>query len=87
MPLVPAVVDAKVISKPETFQRQRSLTLRAYLGAVSGRMLDLLRLSEDADKSFDRVDREPGHDVLEAQLYFIFTMVLEDNLMGKGRDG
>ena len=43
--------------------------LRAYLGAASGRMLELLRSAEDAEHSVDRVDREPGDDVLEAQVH------------------
>ena len=53
MPLVLASVDTKLISKPETFSDEDaewprwSLTLGAYLGAVSGRMLELLGSAED----------------------------------------
>ena len=33
------------------------------------------------DKSLDRVDIEPGDDVLDAQLSFIFTMLPKKNLL------
>ena len=58
MPLVPASVDTKLISKPETFSGKVvewprwSLMLRAYLGAVSGRMLELLRTAETQNRDW-----------------------------------
>ena len=89
MPLVLASVATKLISKPETFsgndvERPRwSLTLRAYLGAVSGRVLKLLRSAEDPEQSLTRVDLDPGDDVLDAQLYLRLTMLLKEILMKK----
>ena len=70
MPLVAASVDTKLISKPETFsgkdaERPRwSLTLRASLEAVSGRMLEPLKTADNPHR-LDRVDFEPGDDVLD----------------------
>ena len=70
MLLVPASVNPKPTSKPETFSGKDaewprwSLTLRAYLEAVSGRMLALLRSAEDPEQRVNRVDFELGDDVL-----------------------
>ena len=88
-PLVPASVDTKLINKPGEFSGKEadwprwSLTMRAYLGAVSGRMLELVRRAENFDESIDRVDMDPGDDHLDAQLYFILTMLLKENMMEK----
>ena len=62
LPLVPASVDAKLVSKPETFSGKDaewprwSLTLRGK-------------------QSVDRVYLEPGDDVLDAQLYFTLLVI------------
>ena len=88
-PLVPTSVDTKLINKPGEFSGKEadwprwSLTMRAYLGAVSGRMLELIRKAENFDESLDRVDLDPGDDQLDAQLYFIQTMLLKENMMEK----
>ncbi|CAK0871008.1 unnamed protein product [Prorocentrum cordatum] len=88
-PLVPTSVDTKLINKPGEFSgkeadwRRWSVTMRAYLGAVSGRMLELIRKAENFDESLDRVDLDPGDDQLDAQLYFILTMLLKENMMEK----
>ena len=60
-----------------------SLTLGAYLGAVSGRMLELLTSAESPGQSLDGVGLELGDDVLDAQFYLILTTLLEGNLMEK----
>ena len=88
-PLVPTSVDTKLINKPGEFSGKEadwprwSLTMRAYLGAVSARMLELIRKAENFDESLDRVDLDPGDDQLDAQLYFILTMLLKENMMEK----
>ncbi|CAK0797196.1 unnamed protein product [Prorocentrum cordatum] len=51
-----------------------SPTVRAHLGAVSGRMLELIQKAESFDEGLDRVDLDPGDDQLDAQLYVILTM-------------
>ena len=85
MPLVLASLDTKLIPKPETFSGKDaewprwSLTLRAYRG-VPGRMLHLGRSAEDPEQCWDCVDLELGDD---AQLYFILTMLLKENVTEK----
>ena len=84
-PLVPQSVDTKLTLKPDAFSGKDadwpmwSLTMRAYLGAVSGRMLELLKKAEESEASLDRVDLDPGDDELDAQLYFILTMLLKES--------
>ena len=89
LPLVLASVNTKLISEPETFSGKNavwprwSLTLRAYRGALSVQMLELVRSAEDPEEGVDCFDLEPGDDVLDAQLYFILTMLLRENLTDK----
>ena len=55
----------------------------AYLGEVSGRMMELMRSAEDPEQSVDRVDFELVDDMLDAQLFPILTMPLKENLTEK----
>ena len=86
MPLVLAGVDSNIVSKSELCSGKNaewprcSLTLRVCLGAVSGGMLQLLKLVEDTEQSVDGDDLEPGDD---AQLYCVQTMLLKETLMEK----
>ena len=50
---------------------------------MSGWMLELLRSADNPEQSLDHIDLEPGDDVLDAQLYFILTILLKENFMEK----
>ena len=83
-PRVEGVVDTRLLNKPEEFSgrdgdwQKFSLLLRAYIGAVSPRMYELLKIAEDASMSIDRVDLDPGDDALDTQLYYILTMLTKE---------
>ena len=57
--------EAQGTARPVAPTARRSLTLRAHLGAVSGRMLELLRTAESPELSMDRVHLQPGDNVLD----------------------
>jgi len=84
LPQVQGPVDTKLISKPESFSGKDedwpkfSLLFKAYVGALSPRMFELLKMAEDPEKSIDRVDLDPGDDVLDSQVYFVLAMMLKD---------
>ena len=87
MLMVPTSVDTKLTSNPETFSGTHSesprWSLRSYWRAVSGWMLELLKVAEGANQSLDRVEFEPGDDVHDAQLHLIVTMLLKGTFMDK----
>ena len=82
-PSVAGPVDTRVMSKPENFSGKQedwtswSLGLRAFVGALSPRMLELLKRAEDPAESIDRVDLDPGDDVLDSQLYYVIVMLIK----------
>ena len=73
-----------MLNKPEEFSgrdgdwQKFSLLLRAYIGAVSPSMYELLKIAEDVSMSIDRVDLDPGDDALDTQLYYILTMLTKE---------
>jgi len=83
-PRVEGVVDTRMLNKPEEFSGKDSdwpkfsLLLRAYVGAVSPRMYELMKIAEDVGRSIDRVDLDPGDDALDTQLYYILTMLTKE---------
>lgn len=83
-PRVEGVVDTRMLNKPEEFSgrdgdwQKFSLLLRAYIGAVSPRMYELLKIAEDVGRSIGRVDLDPGDDALDTQLYYILTMLTKE---------
>eukprot|EP00971_Amphidinium_carterae_P129849 2571986-Amphidinium_carterae.1 len=88
-PQVVGVVDTRLLSKPdslsgkETDWPQFALHVRAYVGAISPRMLELLKRAEDPEVGIDRVDLDPGDDVHDSQLYYILTMLLKSTATDK----
>ena len=88
-PLVQGPVDTKVMNKPENFSGKEedwprfSLLFKAFVGAMSPRMYELLKKAESIEESIDRVDLDPGDDVLDTQVYFTLTMLLRDCSMDK----
>ena len=89
MPMVGSAVDTRMLNKPECFSgkdadwAQFALLMRAYVGAMSPRMFELLKLAEDPERSIDRVDLEPGDEHLDTQLYFVLTMLVKGNALDK----
>ena len=87
--LGPASVDTTLIYKPKTSSGihakwpRWSLTLRAYLGALSGRTLQPLKFNENADKS---VDLQSGNEVIDASPQVILNVFLKEDF-GESRDG
>ena len=82
-------VDTRMMNKPESFSGkdtdwpQFALLTRAYVGAISPRMYEILKMAEDPTVSIDRVDLEPGDDMLDTQLYYILTMLVKGNAVDK----
>ncbi len=88
-PLVHGPVDTRVMNKPENFSGKEedwpkfSLLFKAFAGAMSPRMFELLTKAEDPEASLDRVDLDPGDEILDTQIYFTLTMLLRDCGMDK----
>eukprot|EP00973_Karenia_brevis_P073382 10193930-Karenia_brevis.AAC.1 len=61
------------MSKPQNFLGREedwksfSMGIKAFVGALSPRMLELLLLAEKHTESIDRVDLNPGDEVLDSQ--------------------
>ena len=89
MPQVGGAVDTRIMNKPDSFYGkdedwpQFALITRAYVGAISPKMFELLKKAEDANESIDRVDLDPGDDHLDTQLYYILTMLLKGTAIDK----
>ena len=89
MPFAAGPVDTKVVSKPEHFTGREedwpkfSVLMRAYVGALSPRMLELLKMAEQPEAPIDRVDLDPGDDILDTQLYFVLAMLLKEGSLDK----
>ena len=89
MPLVGGPVDTRLMNKPDTFNGkeeewpQFALLTRAYIGAVSPKMFELLMKAESELESIVRVDLDPGDDLLDSQLYYIMTMLIKGTAIDK----
>ena len=89
VPLVPASLDTKLISKPETFSGQDtewprwSLIAESVSGSSVGDGCKNSLSPEDPQQNADRVDPEPGHGGLEAHLNFTPAMLLKRKVMEK----
>ena len=55
----------------------------SVLGCCIGTNAGTHEICRRTGKNFDRVDVEPGDDVLGTQLYFIWAMLFEENIMEK----
>ena len=84
-----SLVDTKITQKPEPFSGrevdwpQYALLMRAYVGAISPRMYELLLRAEDPEASLDRVDLEPGDEHLDSQLHYMLTMTSKGTAQNK----
>ena len=89
LPMVGGAVDTRLLSKPEAFTGkdtdwpQFALLTRAYVGAISPRMFELLRRAENPEESLDRVDLDPGDELLDSQLYYVLTMLIKGSALDK----
>ena len=76
-------IDTRVMSKPENFSGKEedwnsfAMGVKAFAGALSPRMLELLKRAEKPAESIDRVDLDPGDEVLDSQLYYILIMLVK----------